>query len=126
LATVTKYYDWINTYSKDPSMPNFGELQRLARDNAVTSNVALVNTLAREGQHQVGDLVLAAMVPDAESSGQIGVTTCVDGSNVTRVDKQGATVPRKDGLTRRAYTLKVRNDAGTWFVVSDLGGDTSC
>ena len=126
LATVSKYFDWINTYSKDPSLPNFGELQRLAKDNAVTSNVALVNTLAREGQHQVGDLVLAAMVPDVESPTQIGVSVCVDGSNVIRVDKQGATVPRKDGLTRRVYSLKVRNDGGTWFVVSDLGGNTSC
>lgn len=126
LAVVTKYYAWINTYSKDPSFPNFGELQRLAKGDPVTMNVARVNNIGRAGQHQVGDLVLAQVVPDSDSPTQIGVAICVDATNVSRLDQAGNVVPRQDGLTRRGYNLKLRNDGGTWFVVSDVGGNYSC
>ncbi len=127
LATVTKYYDWINTYQKDPSFPNFGELNRLAKEEALSAGAASVNSLRFAGQHQVGDLVVVSLVPDSESSSVIGVSACVDNSKASRVDSQGQPVARPAGIpTRLAYTLKVRDDSGTWFVISDRGGTSSC
>lgn len=127
LATVTKYYDWINTYQKDPSFPNFGELNRLAKEEALSAGAASVNSLRFAGQRQVGDLVVVSLVPDNESSSAIGVSSCVDNSRASRIDSQGQPVARPAGIPARlAYSLKVRNDGGTWFVISDRGGTTSC
>lgn len=126
LTAVSAYFAWINTYSKDPSFPNFGELNRLAKRDALSVGLAAVNTLAFDGQHQVGDVVVVELVPDGESRSQIGVSACLDESKTSRVDKGGQTVPPLDSITRRAYTLKVEDQGGTWFVVSTLGGMTTC
>lgn len=126
LTAVKAYYAWINKYSQDPTHPYFLDLNRVAKGEALSTGASSANLLALAGQHQVGDVFVVELVPDGESSMQIGVTACLDGSKAFLVDKDGKTVPPADSLTRRVYTTKVENQGGTWFVISDRGGTTSC
>lgn len=126
LTVVQAYYDWINTHSKDPANANFVALNRIADGEALSSGVSTVNLMVRAGQHQVGDVVLAQMIPDSDSPTLIAVTVCVDISKATVLNKDGQPVRRSDGLTRVAAFPKVENRGGSWFVISARGGNTSC
>lgn len=126
LTAVTAYYSWINKYSQDPTHPYFIDLNRVAKGEALSTGASTVNLLALDGSRQVGDFVIAQLVPDGESPTQIGVAVCLDSSTSIRVDKNGQTIPPTDGLTRRNYVAKVENQDGAWFVTSARGGSSSC
>ncbi len=126
MASVTAYYNWINTSYKAPLDRNMIALGKLAQGEAFDAAVAGTSALLQRQHHQVGDLVIAEMIPDAEQASQIGVAVCLDASNAVRVDASGNVVQPTDGLTRRAYQLKVKLVDGHWLVIEDRGGSNSC
>lgn len=126
MATVTAYYDWINKASKDPLKRDMTQLNKLADGEGLSYGVTSTGLLLQKQQHQVGDLVIAQMIPDAEQTSQIGVTVCIDASNAVRVDSAGQVVQPADGLTRRVHSLTVKAVNGHWLVVGNKGGNTSC
>jgi hypothetical protein len=120
--------------------PRFQDLEKYMDVAAQASATSMgdISGLATLGYHQVGDMVVVDVTPDAENASKITVTVCLDrtpttlvnsaGTTVDPRDRQtGATIPSAQVFTRRVYVAVTNPNANGLWTISDLtGGASSC
>ncbi len=126
IEVVTKYYAWINRQKKEPGPINGVALQALAEGPPNAAAVYSVRQGYDKGQRQVGDLILASIVPAAESTTEIKVAVCTDSSQITRLQQETPVPAPTNVPTRQAYLYTAQNKGGSWILVDSSGGMSSC